>query len=340
MIHPEEMTKLSIVGPKTQLETVVNRLHELNVLHIDDYSTEDGDLDIGDPQVDADELSDTLTTLRSVRAKLPEVDGSPRKENGDVREHIDHLRNSIDDIYSDLDEIREKQEKQQELLDALQVLDQLGLDTDDITEYSSIDMYVGTVADYGFVEDLPDGRYDLYRDGKLMALFIDADIAIEQDLRDADFDAVDMAPVMNIDQDVSKKLTRVQEELEQLGHREEEFRTELQEIAEEWRGYLDAKELELEEQLERAEAPLQFATTGSAFEAEGWIPTDRFDEVKEALEAATDGRVHIEQAADDDPHETPSGVSCFTGVSSTTSSRLSGSSAFRPTPRSIRRSCW
>jgi V/A-type H+-transporting ATPase subunit I len=76
-IKPAEMTKISITGPKSQLETTIDTLHDLNLLHIEDY---DGELETGEPRDEAEELSELLVDIRSVLSKLPEKENRREKQ--------------------------------------------------------------------------------------------------------------------------------------------------------------------------------------------------------------------------------------------------------------------
>ncbi|HQC34086.1 MAG TPA: V-type ATP synthase subunit I, partial [Methanoculleus sp.] len=57
--------------------------------------------------------------------------------------------------------------------------------------------------------------------------------------------------------------------------------------------------------VERAEAPLRFATTEETFITEGWVPEDRADGIRAALEKATNGRIYIGELAIDDDAKVP-----------------------------------
>ncbi len=58
--------------------------------------------------------------------------------------------------------------------------------------------------------------------------------------------------------------------------------------------------------VERAEAPpLRFATTEETFITEGWVPDDRADRIREALEKATNGRIYIEELEVEDDAKVP-----------------------------------
>ena len=57
--------------------------------------------------------------------------------------------------------------------------------------------------------------------------------------------------------------------------------------------------------VERAEAPLRFATTEVTFISEGWVPDDRADEIQKALIRATGGRIYIEELEIEDDARVP-----------------------------------
>lgn len=315
MIQPEEMRKVSITGPKTRLSEVVDCLHDLGVLHIDDYS-EDEDVDIGDPQESSESISELLVRLRAVRSQMPEVEIAPHDADADLEQTLEDLQFSIDDIHQDLEDVTEEKEKTEALLKKLQALKRLELEPDDVEEYRRLDTYIGTVSNFSFKDELPAGRYELYQDGHLIGLFVDSDIDIDDALRNAGFDPIDLSDVQDIEGSVSNEIGRVQDEIWNLKQRKDDLEEELEEIAENWRGYLDMKEQELSQELEKAEAPLQFATTDSTFTAKGWMPVDMYDDVEQELDRVTDGKIHIEEL-DVDPdrapvkHDNPSGVNHF-----------------------------
>jgi len=60
-------------------------------------------------------------------------------------------------------------------------------------------------------------------------------------------------------------------------------------------GFLLAAEEKLVIEVQKREAPLTFATTDNAFVAEGWIPTERFDDFAATLSDAVGDHVEIEE---------------------------------------------
>jgi V/A-type H+-transporting ATPase subunit I len=88
----------------------------------------------------------------------------------------------------------------------------------------------------------------------------------------------------------------------ELKHRKQKLRSrmntveeELQELKLDAAGFLLAAEEKLSIEVQKTEAPLQFATTENAFVAEGWIPSDRVADLESALREAVGDRVDVEE---------------------------------------------
>src|SRR3990170_15651 len=70
MLRPEPMTRVLVVGPKDQLERVIETLYELRLVHLVDHHGEDGVISIGKPLPRASEISENLVKLRSIASIL------------------------------------------------------------------------------------------------------------------------------------------------------------------------------------------------------------------------------------------------------------------------------
>jgi Archaeal/vacuolar-type H+-ATPase subunit I len=71
--------------------------------------------------------------------------------------------------------------------------------------------------------------------------------------------------------------------------------TESESLREEWAGFLLAAEEELSIRVDKADAPLSFATTRNAFVAEGWIPTAEYTEFAGAISDAVGNSAEVEE---------------------------------------------
>ncbi|RQD85475.1 hypothetical protein D5R95_04560, partial [Methanosalsum natronophilum] len=60
MLSPKPMTHALIVGHRNIMKDTVDKLHELSLLHIDDYNEEETGFNIGKPFEKASEVSRKL----------------------------------------------------------------------------------------------------------------------------------------------------------------------------------------------------------------------------------------------------------------------------------------
>src|SRR3990170_8174702 len=109
MLRPEAMNRVLVVGPRDQLEPVIESLHRLRLVHLDDHRGEDDVFSIGKPLSRAAEVSENLIRLRSIAnlLKLEEAEpGKGAEKAEDVRERIATLELLI----REEDESRKKME--------------------------------------------------------------------------------------------------------------------------------------------------------------------------------------------------------------------------------------
>jgi len=101
---------------------------------------------------------------------------------------------------------------------------------------------------------------------------------------------------------------------EELRHRKQQLESklstvegEIEELRLDVAGFLLAAEERLSIDVQKSEAPLQFATTENAFIAEGWIPTNDVDTLERQIVDAVDDRADVEELerAEYDQHGDP-----------------------------------
>ena len=78
-----------------------------------------------------------------------------------------------------------------------------------------------------------------------------------------------------------------------LQKKKEEIKKNLENRSEEYKGFLTAAEKFLSEQLEKAEAPLMFASTQSSFLIKGWVPTENLSMSIERLKKVSKNMVFV-----------------------------------------------
>ncbi|PSH01745.1 MAG: hypothetical protein BRC26_03055, partial [Nanohaloarchaea archaeon QH_8_44_6] len=68
-----------------------------------------------------------------------------------------------------------------------------------------------------------------------------------------------------------------------------------EDLAREWNSKLYYIENFLTQKIEKAEAPINFATTDRTFMAWGWIPEKQFEVLEERLAEASEGKIHVQK---------------------------------------------
>ncbi len=70
MLEPQKMDRVLIVGTKDVMEPAINALHDLNLVHLEDYVEEEDYFKIGKPLNVVTSLSEKLLKLRSIKSYL------------------------------------------------------------------------------------------------------------------------------------------------------------------------------------------------------------------------------------------------------------------------------
>jgi len=312
MLRPERMSKVSVTGARPVMDDVIDAVHDLGLVHLSEYDGSWEGFERGDPAADADDASEKLVTVRSLRSTLDVEDATPaavedlEAELASVRERT----NDLDDRRSTVeDELRSVEDR----IEALAPFRRLTVDLDLLSGYRTLETAVGR-GDADAVRTAVEaadgiGAHEVRTsdDGEVVAVFarptaasvVDAGDdhdhggALEEALVGVSFEAVEIPEYDDPNPRVETRQLR--ERAEELRSELAEVESEIDTLSEEVGGFLVAAERRLTVQVQKAEAPLSFATTENSFVAEGWVPTDRVEEMASALERAVGDRVEFEE---------------------------------------------
>jgi V/A-type H+/Na+-transporting ATPase subunit I len=302
MLEPQRMDRVLIVGTKDVMEPTINTLHDLNLLHIEDYIEEEEYFHIGKPLTKATSLSEKLLKLRSIKSYLgtKELPPAPQSRENVLKEldaNLAPLEQAVTRLTSEksaLDSSIKELNRRAELLAPYEVL---GLPLELLSGYETVTAYTGTVpADIEPAVKAITGDYELYSapygKGLIIAMFVPKDVAgkVSEMLMKSGYTEIEplrekgepAAIHKSIDEARAKaeeRLTQVNAELAELNKKHANF-------------ILSSDEL-LTMDTMKAEAPLRFATSDNTFVAEGWVPTPDFEKLKSTLEKATDGKAYV-----------------------------------------------
>ena len=298
MITPEEMSKIRIVAPRSMSYAVINALYELHLLHIHDYKKgELAGLDNGTPLLQAEELSKTLLTLRTVKNKLnltekhsPDLKPYSVKEFTKVQKNIEQLYEETNELLKTITTTEEELKRLTEAQLIADALDKLSITGTLLKKLQRVVAFIGTIKSDDIRSKLKTliKAYELKKtdlNGEQLIVLIvqkEDEFKARGVLNDAGFAAVQVEETIP-----RNKINALTKELESA-------KATLKAIKEKNKHFLAEQECILEEEIKKAELPLQFATTAQSLIAQGYVPTAQLEQLKSRLHKATLGNIFIE----------------------------------------------
>ncbi|HUR68224.1 MAG TPA: V-type ATPase 116kDa subunit family protein [Candidatus Thermoplasmatota archaeon] len=311
-LQPEPMQRALIVASKAYQPSVIETLHALRAAHFIDFSEqkegEFSDFRLGKPLPEGDAASGRLVRVRALLRHLS-LEGAHTDATTPQRELEGALDTRLDGAEADVSRAVEHREtlrnslaEGKELEAKLAPLAALPLKIEDYSGYDTLQVFVGR-ADPAFRVDLPRVAPDhelVTGEGELFALFVPkakaaevSDLLYRHGYAEIEVPAGAGAP--------AEKIREIQSERATLDSRLAKADADLARLAGEHKDLLLAAEEHLSIQVEKAEAPLAFASTDHAFVVDTWIPMGAVAEVEAAVQKATRDNVYfarLETSAD------------------------------------------
>ncbi|MFW5928970.1 MAG: V-type ATP synthase subunit I [Halobacteriota archaeon] len=307
MLRPERMSRASIAGAKPYLDDVIEVLHDLNLVHVTDYDGRWEGFENGAPLEGGEETSQRLVQVRAMMNTLDveandydELGGDghsfagARDEMHDTIERVRQQVNELDDRRAELrDELRSVRERRR----TVEPFAELGVEFDLLRGYDSIEIATGRTSDPGEIDSALERHdevdaYEVIGDEVVaVAAYADED-SFDDALAGVDLQALEVPDERGEPQGILDELARREDELE---NEIADVEDEIDDVRERHGAYLIAAEEELSIESQKTEAPLRFATTANSFYAEGWVPTERLEEIVEALESELGSHVEVEE---------------------------------------------
>ncbi|HLC99319.1 MAG TPA: V-type ATP synthase subunit I [Candidatus Nanoarchaeia archaeon] len=312
MLRPEEMSKITVMGPKSLSYKIIDKLHKMKVYHIVDHKKTE-ELDIGSPLGNSEAISEILVKIRAISSLLGidleknRVSKKAPQERIDLasaKSRVDKLSESAISKTTRLKEIDEKIRHLDERRAVIKNIALLKLSPDSFRQYGSIDYL------FGFIDDIKDLAEDLKTakgkckgcsasiDGKsVIAIFFDKRLKqeISEKLSRRGFAEIDTSFIgaEGLKGDASKEIMRLASEIGSLSSQASSLKKEIGKTKTEWSDYLASTEQALSIEAEKAEAPLRFGATESTFIIRGWAPSKNIQEVTKELNLASKQKVFI-----------------------------------------------
>ncbi|NLV09602.1 V-type ATP synthase subunit I [Halomicrobium sp. HM KBTZ05] len=300
MLRPERMSRVSVTGSKRVMDDVIETVHDLGLLHVTEYDGSWDYFEPGDPAEGAENASEKLVTVRSLKSILDvdEADAGPTRLVTDeaLDEELEEIRQTVNELDDRRDELTDELRTIEDEIQTIDPFVTLGIDLDLLQGYENLSVVVGE----GDIETVRDALahsdvdlYQFFQEDDVIAVAARTD---EDTLQDALVSATfTELTVPDSEADPESYREELQHRKQQLESKLTTVEDELEDLRLDVAGFLLAAEEKLAIDVQKSEAPLTFATTEHAFVAEGWIPSDRYADLAEALTDAVGEAIEVDE---------------------------------------------
>jgi V/A-type H+-transporting ATPase subunit I len=304
MLTPEKMGKILIAAPKDAMEPVITELYRQQLFHIEDFVEDQEEVyegyRIGVPLEGASETSKELIRLRSVISAFSlEPAGISPKERvraSSLKERIETdlpgIENEVEALVSRKSALENQAKEIEQTVEALMPFTDVPIDLSLLSGYKTVTVlagYVSTKVDLGVPAD---EYFSASKKGNLLIAAVPNEYRIEAErkLLDAQFQAL---PVPQESGPAKIRIAEYSARLELIMKELGDVTSSLESLKSGYAGFLAACDELLSIDVEKAEAPLRFATTEHAFIAEGWVPKENIGIISEGITGASGGRAFV-----------------------------------------------
>ena len=308
MLKPVTMSRVVVAGSKDVISPVVEKLHELRLLHIVNYNGNQPEFELGKPIGKAKEYSEDLIKLRSATRYLDIKNKAPEKTypESQVLSEMDNLLNNVGAevtaTFERITAIEAEIKSKQDQIKSLTPLSVLPLPLDAYYGYDSLATFVGTAAtpvdaDVARVSPVNEIYTGTAKNATLVSIFVPADKAgdVSAVLSEHGFSEIS---VPKLEGNVDTAIATLEGSIKSLEGEMAPLHKKLADMKKQYEDLMLATDEYLSMQTRKTEAPLRFAETANAFVIDGYVPSDQFSRLKSELESAAGGRLEVQLIAD------------------------------------------
>src|SRR5665648_310682 len=297
------MCKVTILGHKDVLENTIEAIHAINNVHIEEFIEVDGYCKIGKPLAGAADHSKKLVKLRSmmnffgIKKRAPSKASNVTTLESELDERLDKLDSEVTKITDEKNSLEAENISLAQIVSELAPISNLSLNLELYQGYESISVLVGRVGRHTEAEisntlNAVTRDFEIFMDNGVIALFVKNELAGACAEKLAVFGFVEIhIPSMNgnpkdIIYSSSKRINVISQEL--VAHN-----ADIESMKAQYIDFVLASEEMLSIDIQKAEAPLYFATTEHTFTIEGWVPENEYHDVENAVAKATNNRAYV-----------------------------------------------
>ncbi len=301
MLKSKQMSRAVIVGHKDLLKQTVDTLHNMNVLHIEDFNNEDAfGQKIGKPFENAAEVSKKLVKIRSISSFLGiKQEEVPKQNSNSLFKELDTKLSKIDE------EVSEKAEEKSSIEDQLKDIESLSkellpfsgipVDLDLCRGYDHLAVFAGIATENIEPELLRITQsYELFSDQNsgTIVLFVLKEYKdqVSKLLSGFEFKELKVPDISGVPADL---IIKANQDASNLENKIQSLDQEIESLKSKYSQFILASDELLSIETHKAEAPLRIGTTDSTFMIDGWVPDEDYDRLTHAVDSATSGRAFV-----------------------------------------------
>ncbi|MDD4138214.1 MAG: V-type ATP synthase subunit I [Methanoregula sp.] len=304
MLKPKQMSRLLIAASRDQMGPVVAELYRHNLFHIEDYVEGGAEgyegFKLGTPLSGASEVSTDLLKVRAIENAVSvqgdDMDSAKACSRSELKSRIERelpvLEQEVEELTGKRSKLDTQAKEFGQKVAEIAPFVSIPVDLDLYRGYAGFTVYAGYVA-REVTLSVPNEMYiSKGKDKYFLVLVVPAGqrADVERVLQEAAYQSVPIpeesgAPQARIDYYTSQ-ITILTKEIAEISGK-------LDAVKQQHAGFLVACEEFLKAEADQCEAPLRFATTKQTFVSEGWVPSEKVDEVSESLVKVTSGKIFV-----------------------------------------------
>ena len=299
------MTKLQIIGPKTQLDECIATLHELSVLHIEPVSLKGADDTITHIPIEDEKLA-KKTVLDEIQEKTKNLlfmlsapsdpsayEGSENLE--DVAIEIEYIDEKINTLFLEKEDLEEEVQHLKDYETLLTGFVPIASELGGLKNYDIMGLTVETKRTNVIrllekeIDKITESQYEIHTSplnesttGVVLAVALKNAANVRRLFFGEGIQELKL-PTEYEEQPLAQAIEGMAMRETEASHRLVKVKDTLNTISNEWSRKLEWANRQAKNELEEIAALRQFAQTRYCFIIEGWIPIDSFDKVKKEM---------------------------------------------------------
>jgi len=314
MLKPEQMSRLLIAASKDQMPAIVAELYRHHRFHIEEYvdSGEEGyeGFKIGTPLSGASESSGDLLKIRAIENAISvrgdDVDPTGTMNSAELKARIERelpvLESEVETLTARRSKLETRTKDLEQKIGEISPFANVPVDLDLLSGYTRVSVLAGYVSREVTLTCPAEVYFAPGKEKSFIVAVVPAGqrSEAERSLQEASFQSVTVPAVSG---SAKARIEEYTKEISALAEEIAGINRSLEDVRQKHAGFLVACEELLKTEVDRAEAPLRFATTKQTFVAEGWVPSSHVQEISEALTKAANGKIYVTVLPTDLEHD-------------------------------------